>query len=173
MRSMINLGVAAWMLLGSALFASEPAELGPYSFLIGEWVASDSGHAGAGAATFTRGLQDRIIMRTSYTEIPAGNGRPASRHDDLMIIYAGRDGVQADYYDNEGHVIRYTVQSPAPGEAVFLSEVSPAESRFRLSYKLEPTGILKGEFAMAFPGALEEFKPYLQWETCKATGSGK
>ncbi len=170
MRYILSLA-AAGMLLVTTLFAAEPAELAPYSFLIGEWVACDAAHTGTGAATFTRGLQERVIMRSSYAEIPAADGRPASRHEDLMILYAGREGVQADYYDNEGHVIRYRVHSPAPGEAVFLSDASPSEPRFRLSYKLEPAGTLKGEFALAAPGAPEAFKPYLQWETCKARTS--
>ncbi len=161
------------MALGPALFAAEPAELGPYTFLLGEWVACDSAHAGAGTATFTRGLQDRVIIRTSYAITPAGDGKPASRHDDLMILFTGPEGVKADYYDNEGHVIRYVVHSPSAGEAVFLSESSASGPRFRLSYKLEATGKLSGEFAMAFPGAPDEFKPYLRWETCRAEGKSQ
>jgi len=27
------------------------------------------------------------MVRTSFAEYPAGGGRPASRHDDLLIIY--------------------------------------------------------------------------------------
>jgi hypothetical protein len=60
------------------------------------------------------------------------------------------------------------VHSPAPGQAVFLSEAVGGEPRFRLSYKLQATGVLKGEFAIAPPGAPEAFKQYLAWESRKA-----
>ena len=175
MRIAVIVGIATLSLAGSAVLASEPAELQPFSFLVGEWVTPDSSQPGVGSGTalFTRGLQDRVILRTSYAEYPAEGGRPASRHDDLMIIYATRGGTRADYYDNEGHVIRYIVQSPAAGEAVFLSEATAGELRFRLTYKLEATGLLKGEFAIAPPGAPEEFKPYLAWHSRKASGSAK
>ena len=108
-------------------------------------------------------------MRTSYAEYPATAGRPASRHDDLMIVYATPEGsVRADYYDNEGHVIRYVVQSPGPGRAVFLSEPLGGQPRFRLSYALDAAGVLKGEFAIAPPGEPPAFKPYLAWKSTRA-----
>lgn len=175
MRTTVIVGVAVLWMMGSAVFAVEPAELQPLSFLVGEWITPDPGQAGAGSGTavFRRGLQDRVIVRTSYAEYPAAGGKPGSRHDDLMIIYAEDGGVRADYYDNEGHVIRYAVQSPAAGEAVFLSEAGDGEPRFRLSYKLESTGILKGEFSIAPPGTPEDFKPYLTWEAHKTSGDGK
>jgi hypothetical protein len=161
---------------GCAAYAAAPAELEPLAFLIGEWPASGSGQPGAGSGTavFTRSLQDRVILRTSYAEYPAAAGKPSSRHDDLLAIYAlPGSGVRADYYDSEGHVIRYIVHSPAPGQAVFLSEATGGERRYRLSYRLEPTGVLKGEFAVAPPGAAETFKPYLTWESRQATGAAK
>ena len=34
-----------------------------------------------------------------------------------MILYSHAGAVRADYYDSEGHVIRYAVRSPAAGEA--------------------------------------------------------
>ncbi len=163
---------AVTLLTGPAAFAEPPDALKPYSFLIGEWRPVGSGEPGAGAGTavFSRGLQDRVIVRTSYAEYPAGNGKPASRHDDLMIIFAGADGsVRADYYDNEGHVIRYSIRSPAPGEAVFVSDASASGPRYRLGYKLDPSGLLKGEFAIAPPGQPEAFKTYLTWESRKTS----
>ncbi len=91
-----------------------------------------------------------------------------------MVIYtAPPDGVRADYYDNEGHVIRYVVHSPAAGEAVFLSEGAGGEPRFRLRYLLDAAGVLKGEFAIAPPVAPESFKPYLTWDSRKPTGTAK
>jgi len=169
------IGVATALLLscGSAVLAAGPVELDPFAFLIGEWAAQGGGQPGAasGRAVFTWGLQDRVILRTSYAEYPAGEGRPASRHDDLMVIYAiPGSGARADYYDNEGHVIRYTVDSPSPRRAVFLSEATNGEPRFRLTYTLEAAQVLKGEFAITSPEAPEAFQPYLTWESRKASG---
>lgn len=159
-------------LAGAGVEAEVPAALAPFSFLIGEWPASGAGQpgTGSGAAAFARGLQDRVIVRTSYAEYPPSGGSPASRHDDLLVIYvAPAGGVRADYYDSEGHVIRYGVSSPAPGEAVFVSEAAAGEPRYRLRYRLLESGVLQGEFAVAPPDAPEAFKPYLTWESRKAT----
>jgi len=165
---MIFAAAALWLTAAAAL-AQEPAALQPLDFLLGEWRNLDAAQpgAGTGSALFARSLQDRIITRTSYAEFPAAADKPGSRHDDLMIIYAGRDGVKADYYDNEGHVIRYAVHTPAAGEVVFLSAAQPGEPVFRLTYKLASPEILKGEFAVAAPDAPADFKLYLVWETRK------
>ncbi len=155
--------------------AAPPPELERFSFLLGEWSATGAGSpgAGTGVATFSRGLQDRVIVRTSYAEYPASGTRPASRHDDLLIAYvAASGGVRADYYDSEGHVIRYAVESPAPGEAVLLSDVVTGEPRYRLRYTLHPDGLLEGEFAIAPPGKPEAFAPYLRWQSRKSSRSG-
>jgi len=84
-----------------------------------------------------------------------------------MVIYVSPAGVRADYYDSEGHVIRYSVRSPAPGEAVFLSQPAAGEPTFRLSYKLVSSESLDGSFEIAAPGAQEAFKPYLSWHSQK------
>ena len=90
-----------------------------------------------------------------------------------MVIYATEGaGVRADYYDSEGHVIRYSVTSAAPGEATFLSDVVAGAPRFRLNYKLGADNLLKGEFAIAPPGKPEAFAPYLAWESRKVAESG-
>ncbi len=96
--------------------------------------------------------------------------RPASRHRATTIstiIYATSGGSRADYYDSEGHVIRYLVTSPAAGRALFLSEAIAGEPRYRLSYELAAGGLLKGEFDVAPPGAPEAFKQYLTWNSRK------
>jgi hypothetical protein len=175
-RRAFIVGIAILSFTGSSMFAEPPAALHPFAFLVGEWRASGSGEPGAGSGTsvFARELQDRVILRTSYAEYPAVAGKPQSRHDDLMIIYAESGGsARADYYDNEGHVIRYEVSSPAAGQAVFVSEAAGGEPTFRLSYKLEASGVLKGEFAIAPPGASDAFKPYLTWESRKVPVAAK
>lgn len=174
----MRIAVIAVMILlshaGAAVLAAAPAELEPYAFLLGEWAAAGSGQPGAGSGTavFSRGLQDRVLVRTSFAEYPAAEGRPASRHDDLMVIYAGPGGtVRADYYDNEGHVIRYVAAAPAAGRAVFTSEGAGGAPAFRLSYALDAAGVLAGEFAMSPPGSPGAFKPYLAWSSRKTPGS--
>jgi len=170
------LAVAIAVLVASAVLAAEPPELKPFAFLVGEWAASGSGQPGtsSGMAVFARALQDQVILRNSHAEYPPTAGRPASRHDDLMVIYGlSGAGARADYYDSEGHVIRYILTSPAPGQAVFLGEANGGGPTFRLSYTLEANGLLKGEFAIAPPGARTAFETYLTWESRKATGLPK
>ena len=169
-RIALVVGMAIVSLSGSSAFAEAPTALEPFAFLVGEWQASGSGEPGAGSGTsvFTREVQDRVILRRSYAEYPPAAGKPGSRHDDLMIIYSRSSGsARADYYDNEGHVIRYDVMSPTAGQAVFVSEAAAGEPRFRLSYHLEASGVLRGEFAIAPPSAPDAFKPYLTWESRK------
>jgi hypothetical protein len=168
LRLAMMAAIAARLFAGSNVFAGEPVELQPFTFLIGEWEAAGSGQPGAslGTAVFSRGLQGRVILRTSYAEYPPADGNGGSRHDDLMVIYVGDGGaVRADYYDNEGHVIRYAVESPAAGRAVFSSDPAGGGPRFRLSYKLQADGGLDGEFEIAPPGAPDAFKSYLTWHS--------
>jgi len=172
MRSLRAIGLAFVVIAAAASVNAEaPKQLEPLTFLLGEWEASGGGQPGQGTgiATFARGLQDRVIMRTSYAEYPASKTAPASRHDDLMVIYDGDGGhIRADYYDNEGHIIHYTVTVAVSGEASFVSDAASGTPRFRLSYKLGPDGLLKGEFAIAPPGKPDAFARYLVWESRKA-----
>lgn len=146
--------------------AAGPAALEPLAFLLGTWPSTGTGKPGEGAGTavFTRSLQDQVILRTSFAEYPATESRPKSRHDDLMIIYvAPGGGVRADFHDSEGHTIRYAVETPAPGKAIFVSDESAGGPRFRLTYALESAGVMKGRFEIAPPGSPDGFKPYLTW----------
>jgi len=165
----------ALLLAGSTVFPEESPEFQPLEFLVGEWEASGSGQPGSavGTTVFRPDLQNRVILRTSFAEYPPADGRPGSRHDDLMVIYGTTDGVKADYYDSEGHVIRYGVRSPAPGEAVFLSEPVAGEPTFRLTYTLASSDSLDGAFEIAAPGAQPEFRTYLSWHSRKVTKPAK
>jgi hypothetical protein len=176
--SMRNLFIAAMLLmLPAATLAQAPAPpaLESLAFLIGEWTTV-TGKPGepSGRTEFTRALQDRVILRKNDAEVPAEAGKPSSRHEDLMVIYVVQSGaMRAEYYDNEGHVIRYIVNVPAPNQALFLSESASGEPRFRLMYRLEPTGVLRGTFDIASAGTPDEFQPYLDWESRKATEPAK
>jgi hypothetical protein len=158
------------LVLGSDGLArgAPPAALEPLSFLLGEWVTTGAPGQATGTASFARGLQERVILRTSFAEYPASPAGGASRHDDLLVIYTAGEGVRADYFDSEGHVIRYAVGTPSAGRAVFLSDPLPNEPRYRLSYLLGHAGELRGEFAIAAAGKPEAFQPYLSWESVRA-----
>ena len=168
---MVLLALVVTVAAGRAGGATPP-ELEPLAFLVGEWVADGGGAPGAasGRASFAAGLQGTVMVRASYAEYPATAQRPSLRHDDLMVIYVDGGRVQADYYDNEGHVIRYALTSPRPGEACLVSEATAAAPRYRLVYTLGEDGVLKGEFAIAPPGKPDGFAVYLTWASRRVGG---
>jgi hypothetical protein len=164
-------GVAA-----AALHMPAPGPLDPLSFLLGTWEGVGSGKPGeaTGQATFAPGLQGRIMTRTSYADTPATSTAPASRHDDLLIIYAAEDGrLRADYWDNEGHVIRYAVSVPSARSAIFVSDIVTGAPRYRLTYQMGADGALRGTFAVAPPGKPEDFAQYLAWDSRKVPAKGR
>src|SRR5262249_41667720 len=116
------------MLIGAtsqALAGEDPWN--DYRFLIGEWVGEGSGQPGKGSGSFTFApdLQGNVLVRRNRAEYPAAGNRPASTHEDLMIIYRDRAGKQpqAIYFDNEGHVINYKLAFSEDKQTLtFLSE---------------------------------------------------
>src|SRR5262249_31607040 len=99
-----------------------------------------------------------------YAEYPPQGGKPAARHDDLMVIYAdGQGALRADYHDSEGHAIRYAGSVSPGGEIVFASDPLPNAPRFRLTYVVGSGPLLQGRFEIAPPGKPDSFAPYLQW----------
>ncbi|MGE5360701.1 MAG: HD domain-containing protein [Bacteroidales bacterium] len=165
------LSIAPWSAFAQNPPAAQvPKELAPYAFLVGEWTGGGGGVPGqaAGGTRFSRELQGRVILRTNWANVAATATAPASRHDDWMIIYVDDGGkVRADYWDNEGHVIRYGVTSSAPRQASFVSDPVPAAPRFRLTYQGTANGAVKGSFEVAPPGKPEAFAPYLAWDAVR------
>jgi hypothetical protein len=172
--AVIVLALIAGLSGGRLAFAAGPPKaLVPLEFLLGDWDGGGSGTPGqgSGGTTFARGLQDRVIIRTNVAAIAATDKAPASRHDDLMVIYADEaGGIRADYYDNEGHVIRYVGTVPEAGRVVLTSEAAPGAPRFRLTYDAAPGGAVKGRFAVAAPGKPDAFSPYLDWTMTRVKG---
>ncbi len=118
---------------------------GPLQFLVGEWVGeSGSGQPGqssAGSFSFTTDLQETVLIRKSFAEYLAAEGRPAFRHEDLTIVYRDSETKQyrATYWDNEGHVIQYGIK-PAPDVA--MTSEGPATA---LPFDLQQRGQGPGE----------------------------
>src|SRR5262249_19882663 len=108
-------------LVSTTARAQGPSELKPLEFLLGDWGAVGTPAGESGAFIFSLAVQDRVIVRTSYAKYPARDGQPATRHDDLMVIFAEGGALKADYFDSEQHVIHYIVSPRGPKEVVFLS----------------------------------------------------
>ncbi|GGG98834.1 hypothetical protein GCM10011586_12880 [Silvibacterium dinghuense] len=162
------------------LAAQTPAGAGPESnttdpwaglhFLEGTWLAKAQGAGGASASgryVFVRELGGHVLARHSTSD---GNCKaPASfdcAHNDLLYVFEEGRGqpLQAIYWDNEGHVIHYSISTPAPETAVFLSEAGPGP-QFRLTYELKGA-VMYGKFQMRMPGQ-DEWRSYLEWSGAK------
>lgn len=139
---------------------------GPWQFLLGEWIGGGSGEPGKGAGSFAFALdlQNEIIVRKSHTEYPPSKDRPAFSHDDLMVVYQEpQKQTQAIYFDNEGHVIHYSVEFSADSNSViFLSDRRPSAPQFRLTYVKREQGSLGITFDVAPPDRPLEFSRYLE-----------
>ncbi len=148
-------------MLPAALTATD---WGPVQFLIGRWTGEGGGSPGNGSGEFTLevDLQGKILLRKNFADYPAAAGRPAFRHDDLMVVYReeGSADLKATYWDSEGHVIAYKVQPAAEGGVTFLSDAPPAGMRYRLTYLPAGKDKVKIRFEIAPPG--KDFSTYLE-----------
>jgi hypothetical protein len=143
--------------------ALPPVDWKDFAPLLGEWQGDPGAPGGpTGSFTLTPELAGRVLVRKSYAEYPQSAGRPAFRHDDLMVIYRDRDATRADYWDNEGHVIRYVVTIEKGKTIVFQSEAAPGRPRFRLTYLAQGADRLSLRFDIAPPNAPDQWKLYLQ-----------
>jgi hypothetical protein len=148
------------LLLAFCLPAAAADDWGPAQFLVGLWTGEGTGGS-SGNFSFLPDLQGSILVRKSFAEYPASAGKPAFRHDDLMIVYReeGARNLRAQYWDNEGHVVAYNVQPIARG-VVFESRGVPAETRYRLSYLSLEVDRVSIRFEIAPPG--KGFALYLE-----------
>lgn len=128
-------------------------------FLIGNWSSPVSGQPGegvSGSTTFSFDLDQKVIVRKSRAEFaPEPSEAKGLVHEDLLVIYQqlGEPHFRAIYFDNEGHIIHYTLLFPArqPG-VVFESEASETSPQARLVYELAEDNSLVTEFFVAAPG---------------------
>lgn len=161
MKPLISLLAAA-----AGLFAQAPPGGDGWkalAFLAGEWTAGNSagqpGKASAGGFTFRYELDGKVLVRRSFAEYPAGEGKPAIRHEDLMIVYPGSP-VKAVYWDSEGHVIQYRVAAVAGG-VEFLSDPEERAPRYRLTYRTTGANTADLIFEIAPPGRPDSFQKYI------------
>lgn len=137
-------------------------------WLTGEWIGEGNGQPGQGNGTFTFkfDLNGKIIVRKGHTDFPQQGNKPASVHDDLMIIYADASGnpSKAIYFDNEGHIINYQLEISA-NTVTLTSEKSDNSPIFRLTYSLLEDGKFNTKFEISQDGL--NFMKYLEGNSIK------
>jgi hypothetical protein len=142
-----------------------PVDWGRWQFLIGEWHGEGTGKPGqsTGIFTFRKDLDGRILVRSSTTEVGPQQGKPGYRHSDTMIIYPDSTGnpASAIYFDNEGHVIQYSVTFP--GKSIVLTSKSIQHTpAFRLTYEPADKATVNVKFEISSQEAPGEFITYLE-----------
>lgn len=160
-----------------AILAGQPGKDDPWApmkFLVGEWVGEGGGQPGQGTGgfSFQPDLEGNVLVRRSYAEYPATKQRPAYRHDDLMVVFREPGGpeLRAVYFDNEGHVIHYTITTSKDGNSIeLLSAPSPASPRFRLTYVKTGATSLSTKFEIAPPGKPDSFSTYVEAKARRVT----
>jgi len=156
--------IAFVLVLTQGAAGAQTDAFGALRFLFGNWQAVDLPAGESGGFTFKLGVQDHVVIRTNEAHYAAAGDRPASNHDDLLVIYREDGSLKADYFDSEGHVIRYVVDTPSGNVATFVSARVAGQPRYRLTYHADPAGLLVGSFEIAAPDAADTFKPYLTWK---------
>lgn len=159
---------AAVILLSAWTTASVRAEDDPWAefrFLIGSWVSEARSEEGSGSFTLEPDLGGKILVRRNIANLPAAKGRPAAKHEDLMIVSRepGGKAYQATYFDNEGHIIQYSISAlPDKKGLVFVSNPDRHGPRFRLTYTKGEQDKVAVKFEIAPPGKADQFKTYLE-----------
>ena len=137
-----------------------------FRFLLGEWVGEGAGAPGeaTGGFSFNFDLEGKILVRRNRADYPATKDKPAYSHTDLMMIYQEPVGqVRAIYFDNEGHVIHYSVSfSKDQNTLTFLGDPSPSAPRFRFTYNKAKNDSMTFRFDIAPPGKPEAFSKYIE-----------
>jgi len=135
-----------------------------WAVLLGDWKGEGGGAPGTGAGgeSFRYDLDTHVIIRRGTSDYPAANGRPATHHEDLTVIYPAPSGdaASAVYFDNEGHVINYSASWWADGKTlVFVSTGDARAPQYRLTYTMLSTQRMAITFEVAPPGG--PFKTYV------------
>lgn len=160
----ITLTLLTMAIPANAQQGAKPVNWDSYRFLLGEWVGEGGGDPGQGVGgfTFSLDLQNTILVRKNFADYPATKDRPAFSHNDLMVVYKEGETTRAIYFDNEQHVINYTVTfSQDSTSVVFLSDVIASAPRFRLTNTKTGNDSMSITFEFAPPGKPEAFTRYI------------
>lgn len=162
--------IVSLLLASSLLSSGQTADRWEnWRFLIGTWVGEGNGQPGQGSGSFTFAfeLDKNILVRKNHTEFPASNGRPAFAHDDLMIMYNGGNGIplKAIYFDNENHVIHYTVAF-SEKSIILTSEKMGDGPVFRLTYIPLDNHSINVKFEISNDGL--NFSTYLEGKSTRS-----
>jgi hypothetical protein len=136
-------------------FAAKRADLykwQPWQFLLGTWKGDAKGTAGEGSGEFTfkTELDGKILVATNNQEFGATSDHAAFTYHSMMVVYLLGVDTAAIFYDNEGHVLNYSVQfSNNPRKITFTAERVAFTPRFRFSYADNGDGTLKSVFESA------------------------
>ena len=166
-RAVLLLACLTAATFGASAQSSGKNKWSDFEGLLGNWVAADSsgapGKANGGACSFSLDLQGAVIVRKNHADYPAPGGRPASTHDDLMVIFHRGDAVLANYHDSEGHEIAYAViAKPVEKTWTFVSDAAAGAPRYRLTYTGVSLTELKLKFEMAQPDKPDAFRTYIE-----------
>lgn len=165
---MRHLCLAAIMSLAAVAGASaRPAQplplkpdLAPLNFLVGRWWSedgrvADTGQASRGRSTFSVEAGGAALLRRDHTDLMDKGGQVTGGMDQVMLLYAERGQLKADYTDGE-HVIHYVEAAVTPDKSVvFTSKPSGGAPTFRLAYELVDPKTLSVTFSMAGAGAAD------------------
>ena len=135
------------------------AEWASLRALVGVWsgTGGDAAHPSRGGFTIAPDLGGKLLVRRGT------NDTATAHHEDLTIIYHGADGgLQASYFDNEGHAFHYAIAPSADGRSiVFVSDEVTGMPRFRLTYAVISDDTLAIAFDIAPPGSTQ-FQTYVK-----------
>jgi len=139
----------------------------PLEFLVGTWTGEGAGNPGnaTGGFSFKWALQQKVLIRESNADYPATKDRPAVSHQDMTMVYEdpATKRLKAIYFDNEGHVINYTITvSQGMADIIFQGEVNPGSPVYRLTYTKTGSATLKLKFEIAAPEKPQVFVTYVE-----------
>lgn len=162
----LNLILAAFLIIvtGAVSGQGKNSNWVRLNYLTGNWKGEGSGKPGEGQGyfSFKPDLDNNIFVRKSHSEYPAQKDKPLIVHDDLLIIYPDSSGNpgKAIYFDNEGHVINYSVTFPNDSDIVFTSDKTPSAPVFRLTYSVIDSNTVNTIFAISQDG--KNFRTYVE-----------
>lgn len=159
---------AALVVMMSTAFSQQSTTWTKWLWLMGEWKGEGNGQPGQGSGVFSfqPDLDGKILVRKAHSEYPANGNRPASVHNDLLIVYADATGnpSKAIYFDNEGHTINYSITYSGKSIILLSDKISNAPV-FRLTYTLLDDKTVDTKFEMSQDG--EKFMTYIEGKSSK------